>query len=97
MQTGVYVEYDSHFRWKKGEENFTYKLLENFLPGYSDRIVLGMDMARNTYWKSYGGEPGLVFLLTTFKKELAARKLGAYFEKLFFTNPQNLYSFKNIS
>jgi 5-phospho-D-xylono-1,4-lactonase len=97
VQTGVYVEYDSHFRWKSEEENWTYTLLENLLPEYSNRIVIGMDMARNTYWKSYGGKPGLVFLLTTFKKELAARNLNGYFEKLFFTNPQNLYSFKNIS
>src|SRR6185436_12066899 len=43
MQTGVYVEYDSHFRWKKGEENVTYKLLEHLLPVYANRIVLGMD------------------------------------------------------
>jgi phosphotriesterase-related protein len=53
---------------ESGEENFTYKLLEQLLPDHSHRIVLGMDMARNTYWKAYGGKPGLNFLLTTFKK-----------------------------
>jgi len=95
MQTGVYVEYDSHFRWKQGEENFTYKLLEQLLPGYSHRIVLGMDMARNTYWNSYGGEPGLSFLLTIFKEEL--NKMGAmkYYEQIFINNPQQLYCFNN--
>jgi len=96
MQTGVYVEYDSHFRWKEGEENWTYALLENLLPQYSHRIVIGMDMARNTYWKSFGGKPGLTFLLTTFKNELTTRGLDNYYEKLFFTNPQNLYSFKTM-
>ena len=95
MQTGVYVEYDSHFRWKTKKDNWTYTLLENLLPLHADRIVIGMDMARNTYWKSYGGVPGLIFLLTTFKKELAVRGLDAFFEKLFFANPQNLYTFKN--
>jgi phosphotriesterase-related protein len=94
MQTGVYVEYDSHFRWKTTEENRTYTLLEKLLPEYSNRIVIGMDMARSTYWKSYGGKPGLAYLLTTFKEELKARDLDLYFEKLFFTNPRNLYSFK---
>src|SRR4030095_15192133 len=59
MQTGVYVEYDSHFRWKSGEENLTSPLLEKLLPEYSHQIVIGMDMARNTYWKSFGGKPGL--------------------------------------
>jgi len=94
MQTGVYVEYDSHFRWKAGEENWTYALLEKLLPDYANRIVIGMDMARNTYWRSYGGKPGLIFLLTTFKQELEKRKLDMWLEKIFFTNPQNLYSFK---
>jgi len=93
MQTGVYVEYDSHFRWKKGEENFTYKLLEQLLPVYANRIVLGMDMARNIYWKSYGGKPGLSFLLTTFKDDLDKIGMGSYFEQMFFVNPQQLFSF----
>lgn len=93
MQTGVYVEYDSHFRWKRGEENFTYKLLEQLLPVYANRIVLGMDMARNTYWKSYGGKPGLVFLLTTFKEHLEEIGLARYFDQMFITNPRQLFSF----
>jgi phosphotriesterase-related protein len=89
----VYVEYDSHFRWKKDSENFTYKLLENLLPKHSNRIVVGMDMARNTYWKSYGGKPGLSYLLTTFKDELNKINLTEYFEKLLLQNPQRLFSF----
>jgi phosphotriesterase-related protein len=93
MQTGVYVEYDSHFRWKAGEENLTYKLLEHFLPDHANRIVLGMDMARNTYWKAYGGKPGLSFLLTTFRNDLENMGLIKYYEQMLFNNPQQLYSF----
>src|SRR5688572_5364898 len=93
MQMGINVEYDSHFRWKPGEENFTYKLLQQLLPEYGSRIVIGMDMARNTYWKSYGGKPGLTFLLTTFKNELEKMGLMKYYDQLFFANPQQLYSF----
>jgi len=93
MQTGVYVEYDSHFRWKTTEDNWTYTLLEKLLPEHSNRIVIGMDMARNTYWKSYGGKPGLIFLLTTFKDELNKRGLINYFDQMFYRNPQQLFSF----
>lgn len=96
MQTGVYVEYDSHFRWKSKTENWTYHLLEKLLPDYSDRIVAGMDMARNTYWKSYGGKPGLIYLLTDFKEELNSRGLQSYYEKIFFSNPQKLFTFMSI-
>jgi len=95
MQTGVYVEYDSHFRWKTKNDNWTYHLLEKLLPDYADRIVIGMDMARNTYWRSYGGNPGLIYLLTEFKDELKKRGLDSFYEKLFFLNPQKLFTFTN--
>lgn len=93
MQTGVYVEYDSHFRWKNEEDNWTYTLLEKLLPDYAKQITVGMDMARNTYWHSYGGSPGLNYLLTTFQQQMKKRGLSAYLEKIFFTNPQQLFSF----
>lgn len=93
LQTGVSVEYDSAFRWKE-DENWTYKLLEILLPNYPNQITVGMDAARNTYWKSYGGKPGLEYLLTTFKFELEKRNLSEYFDKLFIHNPARIFSFK---
>ena len=96
LDTGVRIEYDSAFRWKNGQENGTMKLLKALLPNYSEQIVLGMDTARNTYWRAYGGEPGLSYLLTTFKKELEAAALGEYYKKLFYQVPQQLFSFRNV-
>jgi len=93
LQTGVKVEYDSAFRWKQGDENWTYKLLEALLPEFPDQITMGMDAAKHTYWKSYGGQPGLNFLLTTFKDDLKSVGLGAYYDKIFYHNPAKLYSF----
>ena len=93
MQTGVYVEYDSHFRWKNDDDNWTYTLLEKLLPDFAEQITIGMDMARNTYWKSYGGQPGLNYLLTTFQHQIKKRGLSQYLEKVFITNPQKLFCF----
>lgn len=93
MQTGVSVEWDSAFRWKAGEENWTYTLLEKLLPDYPNQITVGMDAAKNTYWRSYGGKPGLDFLLTTFKDELSKRQLEGYFENIFVHNPKRIFSF----
>ncbi len=93
LQTGVRVEYDSAFRWKEGEENGTYKLLQALLPEYASQITIGMDAAKNTYWSTYGGKPGLDFLLTTFKKDLAARGLDEYYDTIFYRTPQQLYTF----
>lgn len=94
LKTGIRVEFDSAFRWKKGEENWTYRLLEELLPNFPDQFTAGMDAARNTYWQSYGGSPGLTYLLTTFRDELAQRGLGDYWNRLMIDNPTALYTFK---
>jgi len=92
LQTGVRVELDSAFRWKE-EVNWTYKFLEALLPDFPDQITMGMDAAKSSYWLSYGGKPGLNFLLTTFKDDLQQMGLGSYYENIFFKNPAQLYAF----
>ena len=96
LDMGVRVEYDSAFRWKKEEPNHTLNLLEHLLPEYPDQITLGMDMAKNAYWKSYGGSPGLNYLIETIPGFLKSKGLESYFEKIFFDNPSKLYSFFTI-
>lgn len=95
LQTGVSVEYDSAFRWKKGEVNHTYSLLEKLLHDFPHQITVGMDAARSSYWTSYGGSPGLTYLLTTFKQELVQRGLSSFFDKIFIENPRRIFSFSN--
>ena len=93
LDMGVRVEYDSAFRWKDSEPNYTHKLLEHLLPLYPDQITLGMDMAKNAYWKSYGGGPGLNFLLETIPQFLASKGLEEHYKNIFFDNPKKLYAF----
>ena len=93
LQTGARLEYDSTFRWKPEQENGTYLLLKALLPDYSAQITVGMDAAKHTYWRSYGGEPGLDFLLTTFKRDITALGLGAYYRQVMYDTPQKLYTF----
>ena len=93
LEVGVRVEYDSAFRWKKGDPNYTLQLLERLLPQYPNQITLGMDMAKNAYWKSYGGAPGLNYLIETIPKFLRSKGLEEHYRKLFFDNPQRLYAF----
>ena len=93
LRTGVRVEYDSAFRWKAGQTNWTYDFLQELLPEFPDQITMGMDAAKHRYWRSYGGQPGLNFLLTTFKDDLEKMGRGEYYRKLFYQNPQQLYTF----
>lgn len=92
LQSGVCVEYDSAFRWKTGEENYTYTLLKQLLTEFPGQITMGMDAAKSQYWKSYGGNPGLDFLVTTFKKDLEEMGLGEFFKNIFIDNPAKLFS-----
>lgn len=70
LARGVFLEYDSAFRWKS-QENPTRDLLVDLAEsGFLNQVMLGMDAARSRYWNAFGGSPGLSFLLDTFSQEL---------------------------
>lgn len=93
LEVGVRVEYDSAFRWKKGKPNHTLHLLEELLPEYPEQITMGMDMAKTAYWRSYGGQPGLNYLIETIPDFLKSKGLEEYYQQVFFENPKMLYAF----
>ena len=75
-----------------GNYVFALDLLEQFLPEFPDQIMLGMDAARPNYWVSYGGAPGLDFLLTTFTAMMRERGLGDdAWERIFLRTPAAAY------
>ena len=92
--TGVTVEYDQGFRWKDAP-NGTLQLLEwAAQDGHLGQVVLGMDAARQGYWTTYGGGPGLTFLLGSFAAQMRERGLGdAEQAQLFVANPALVYGF----
>jgi len=61
---GARLEYDSAFRWK-GAENPTLDLILALAPEYPSQLMLGMDAARRSYWRAFGGGPGLDHLACT--------------------------------
>ncbi len=93
--SGAMVEYDQGFRWKAGQENGTLTLLGwAFEDGFGDRVVLGMDAARQGYWAVHGGSPGMAWLLGDFAAAMAARGIGpAEQARLFVANPARAYAF----
>ncbi|MFZ9938275.1 MAG: phosphotriesterase family protein [Luteolibacter sp.] len=95
LSSGVRVEYDSAFRWKSAE-NPTLDLVEKLLPEFPEQIMLGMDAARPAYWTSYGGSPGLSWLLNDFTKMMRSRGItDALWNRVFITNPASTYQFKH--
>lgn len=96
LQSGVRLEYDSAFRWpmKDSDINPTMQLLMALLPEFPDQIMLGMDAARRSYWKQYGGSPGMSFLRTTGLSSM--QKVGLSDElihRVFVNNPADTYAF----
>lgn len=99
LSTGVFVEYDSHFRWKPEQGNPTADLvLVLCSEGFASQIMLGMDAARRSYWTSYGGTPGHNYLLTTFRQQLLSRGLVAEdYERFQIDNPRRAYQFRQFA
>src|SRR5690349_1298695 len=92
--TGASVVYDQAFRW--GERpNGTLQLLE--WAAEDDRIgqvMLGMDAARQGYYRAFGGTPGLGYLLEAFAGAMDARGIdGAMRHSIFVENPARAFSF----
>ncbi len=98
LASGVRVEFDSAFRWPKranaAAANPTRDLLVALLPEFPHQIMLGMDAARSAYWRSYGGAPGLTFLLTDFSLTLRAAGVSTEaLHRIFISNPAATFAF----
>ncbi len=94
LAAGATAEYDQAFRWGAGE-NGTLILLEAMIEeGLADRIVLGMDAARQGYYRVYGGRPGLTYLLDGFSRAMADRGIDRQRrDALFVANPARAFAF----
>jgi phosphotriesterase-related protein len=90
---GVFLEYDGPSRLKYGPDSDTVRLIASAVEhGYQRQILLGMDLARRSYWPSYGGGPGLRYLLETFVPRLEAEGLGEVMPLIFVENPARAFS-----
>ena len=96
LGTGAFVEYDQGFRWKPGQENGTLTVLGWMLEdGFGDRLMLGLDAARRRYWTTYGGTPGMTFLLGEFAAAMRTRGFGdEAITAMFVGNPARAFSFR---
>jgi phosphotriesterase-related protein len=65
LEAGVCLEYDQHFRQlNRGERCVAVDLIVELVDEFPHQLLVGMDMARQKYWRGYGGTPGLAWLLT---------------------------------
>ncbi|MBM7621207.1 phosphotriesterase-related protein [Bacillus tianshenii] len=95
-ETGCYIEYDNATRIKYHPDIHSVQLIERMIEaGYQDKILLGTDFALRSYWKAYGGGPGMASLLESFIPRLIRHGIAEELVMGIMTkNPQNAFSLK---
>ncbi|PYQ22846.1 MAG: aryldialkylphosphatase [Acidobacteria bacterium] len=95
LRTGVFLEYDRMLRGPLDAGNPTLRLAADLVPEFPGQIMLGNDGARATLWRSYGGSPGLDWLLTGFCDLLRAAGLTeAHLASVLVDNPARAFAFR---
>jgi 5-phospho-D-xylono-1,4-lactonase len=70
-ETGVYLGYDCFGKAKYAPDAALVALIRTMLDrGHGHRILIGNDLGRPSYWRAYGGGPGLDYVLTRFVPKL---------------------------
>lgn len=97
-QTGAFIEYDCPGRVKYFPESTIVELMRKmFELSLGDHILLGGDNARRSYWKSYGGGPGVAYLLRSFLPRLKREGFTeAQVDQLVTTNAAAAFGFANV-
>ncbi|BDP43718.1 phosphotriesterase-related protein (plasmid) [Deinococcus aetherius] len=68
---GALLQYDTPGRIKYQPESVLVRLMRDVIDaGFGANLLLGGDTARRSYWKAYGGGPGLAYILDTFDGRL---------------------------
>ncbi len=95
LRTGVNVSYDRVLRAPLDADNPTLRLAGTMLMDFPNQVMLGTDGARRSYWRSYGGSPGLDYLLTGFSRLLQEAGIGeGLLERAFVINPARAFAFR---
>jgi phosphotriesterase-related protein len=97
-ETGVFLEYDNASRIKYWPDSVIIELIVKMVEaGFEEQILLGTDFALRSYWKAYGGGPGMSHLIASFIPRL--KKAGISdrtIHKFMVENPQRAFSFKPV-
>jgi predicted metal-dependent phosphotriesterase family hydrolase len=90
---GVTLEYDTLGRTKYHPDSTLLDLIAAMVEaGHGDRLMLGCDLGRRDYFRSWGGGPGLAYLLTAFVPRLRRRIGNPATDAILVTNPARFYA-----
>jgi predicted metal-dependent phosphotriesterase family hydrolase len=88
---GVNLVYDTIGRHKYAPDSARVELIEAVVgAGYGGQLMLGLDLGRRSYFRSYGGEPGLRHLLASFVPALRERVGDDAVDAMLVANPARI-------
>ena len=93
---GAFLGYDGPSRVKYWPDSVLAELMLKMVDaGYGKHLLLGGDMGRRTYWKAYGGGPGLSYFLTNFVPRLRRAGLSEEAARdILVNNPVRAFAFE---
>lgn len=90
---GVLLEFDTLSRIKYRPDSTLLDLIEGLaIAGHLDRLLLGLDLGRRDYYRSYEGGPGLRYLMDVFVPRLRRRIGEVAVERILVANPARAYA-----
>lgn len=94
-QTGVFLGFDQISKEKYYPDNLRIEFILRLIDqGFGKQILLSGDLARRSYWPSYGGGPGFTYILWRFTPWLKeAGATHAQVQDLLVNNPARALSF----
>ncbi len=90
---GVTLEYDTPGRIKYRPDSQLLDLVEAMVhAGHAGSMMLGLDLGQRDYFRSYGGGPGLTYLMDTFAPRLRSRVGQDVLRKILVETPARVFA-----
>lgn len=94
-RTGAFLQYDGPGRIKYLPESSVVMLVRHLVDrGLGGQLVIGGDTARRSYWKAYGGGPGMAYFVEHFVPRLRQEGVDeAAIDAILCGNPARAFAF----
>lgn len=90
---GIFIEYNTLGRTKYHPDSTVLDLIEGMVgAGHGAQLMLGCDLGRRDYFRSYGGGPGMRYLMDRFVPRVRRRIGDAATDAILVANPARAYA-----
>lgn len=96
-ETGVYMGYDQISKHKYYPDETRIEFIQRMIDqGHGEQLMLSMDLARQSDFTAYGGQPGHTYFMDTFVPTLRSAELSDdIIQMLLVDNPRNALTIHN--